>query len=120
MGPDPKTLIEPISEDDLKTAVVSALRFRMEDWAAEEDWLSPRYYQAFEIETLCRALYTLDSGQLPTKPDAVQWALKSLSQQWRSLVEWSQEYRADKTEDTSKIPEIIEFTRWAAIEAGAA
>ena len=122
VGPDPETLIEPISRDDLRAAVVGGLRFRMEDWAAQDehpDWLSPRYYQAFEIETLCRAMCTLDCGQLPTKPEAVHWALQFLPQQWRPLVEWSQEHRDDKTEEGSKIPEIIRFTRWAAPEAGA-
>ena len=95
----------------------------MEDWAAKDehpDWLSSRFYQAFEIETLCRALYTLDCGQLPTKPAAVQWALKTLPQQWRPLVEWSQEHRADKTEDGARITEIIRFARWTANQAGAA
>ncbi len=122
VGPDPKTLIEPISADDLRAAVVSELRARMEHWAGGDeppDWMDTRYYQAFEIETICRALYTLEFGELPTKPQAVTWALDALPQPWRALVEWSQEHRADKTPDDAKIPEIMRFVRWAASERAA-
>jgi len=120
-GPDPKTLIDPISADDLRTAVVGELRARMDSWAASDeppDWLGTRYYQAFEIETLCRALYTLEFGDLPTKRQAVEWALRTLREPWLGLVQWSQEHRADKTADGSKIPEVMRFARWAAAEAG--
>ncbi len=116
-GPDPKTLIDPISAEDIRAAVAGELRARMEDGAIKDEppaWLGSRYYQAFEIETLCRALHTLDSGELPTKAQAVEWALGTLPERWRSLVGWSQQHRADKTADASKIPEIMSFTRWAA------
>jgi hypothetical protein len=92
----------------------------MEHWAGgnrSPKWLGPRYYQAFEIETICRALFTLEFGELPTKPQAVAWALGAVPREWRSLVEWSQEHRADKTEDPSMIPDVMRFVRWAASEA---
>jgi len=123
VGPDPKTLIDPISADELRAAIVGELRRRMDSWAASDkppDWLGARYYQAFEIETLCRALYTLEIGELPTKRQAVEWALKTLPEPWRALVEWSQAHRADKTADPSRILEVMRFARWAAAEAGAA
>jgi hypothetical protein len=123
VGPDPKTLIDPISADDLRAAVVSELSARVEDWAGSgepPDWLRPLYYQSFEVETLCRALCMLKAGKMPTKPKAVEWALRTLPEPWRGLVEWSQECRADKAEDSSRIPEVMEFARWAAREAGTA
>jgi predicted nucleotidyltransferase len=119
-GPDPKTLIDPISADDLRAAVVGELHVRMEHWAGGEDppaWLGTRYYQAFEIETLCRALYTLEMSALSTKRQAVEWALQTLPEPWHALVEWSREYHADKTADGAKIPQIMRFARWAAARA---
>lgn len=117
VGPDPKTLIDPISADDLQSAVAGELRVRMEHWAGggkAPDWLETRDYQAFEIETICRALYTLKFGALPTKPQAAAWALQTLPEPWRSLVEWSREHRADKTPDKAMIAAIERFVRWAA------
>ncbi len=119
-GPDPKTLIDPISPDDLRSAVASELQARMEHWASGNEtpkWLGPRYYQAFEIETICRALFTLEFGELPTKRQAVAWALGALPEPWRALIEWSQEHRADKAEDPSMIADVMRFVRWAASEA---
>ena len=117
VGPDPKTLIDPISADELRAAVAGEFRARMEHWAGGDEppsWMDTRYYQAFEIETICRALYTLERGELPTKPQAVTWALETLPDPWHALVVWSQQNRADKTQDGRKIPEIMRFVRWAA------
>ena len=120
LGPCPKTLIDPITIGELQDAVVSELAARGDDWAADQkcpNWLRPKYYQAFEIETLCRALYTLELGKMPTKPEAVEWALATLPDPWCELVRWSQVYRADKTEDDSKFSDVMQFARWATQEA---
>jgi hypothetical protein len=117
VGPDPKTLIDPISADELRAAVSGELRARIEHWAGGDqppDWMDTRYYQALEFETVCRAPYTLEFGELSTKPQAVRWALGALPAPWRALIEWSQIHRADKTPDDAKIPEIMRFVRWAA------
>jgi hypothetical protein len=120
-GPDPKTLIEPISPEQLRAAAAGELTVRMEHWAGGEeppDWMDTRHYQAFEIETICRALYTIKLGELPTKAQAVAWALRTLPDEWRALVEWSRLYRGDKTADKAKIPEVMRFARWAASTTG--
>jgi hypothetical protein len=116
-GPDPKTLIDPISAEQVREAVRGELAARLSDWAAVPgvpEWLLPRYYQAFEVETMCRALYTLAHGGLPTKPQAVTWALEALPEPWRTLVRRSQELRSDRTPDPAGVEEIKSFVRWAA------
>ncbi len=93
LGPDPKTLIDPMPPDGLCDAMRGEMAARLRDWAAQPvgpDWLLPRYYQAFEVETL-------------SKP-------------CRALVEPSQAWRADETEDASSLLEVVEFARWAALE----
>lgn len=124
-GPDPQTLIDPVTADELRDAARSELQIRIFDWPREwkdgEDpapWISRRAFQAFEIETVCRALYTIARGELSTKRAAVEWALRDLPDEWQPLVRWSQEHRADKAEDVTMVPEIIRFVRWAAGEAG--
>jgi hypothetical protein len=122
-GPDPTTLIDLVSPDDLRNAAIDEMRKRLERWS-EGTWpvdeLSRRGAQAFEIHTTCRALYTAESGELATKAQAVTWALKTLPRRWHPLVEWSQHHRGELAHDTDKIPEIMTFLRWAAAYAGAA
>jgi hypothetical protein len=81
-------------------------------------WLSERYYQAFEVETICRALFLLEFGRQPTKPEAVGWALREPEEPWRSLVEWARVHHADKTWDLAKMPDVASFVRWAVGRAG--
>lgn len=116
-GPDPKTLIDPISPEQIHAAVRSELAARLSDWAERPDppdWLLPRYYQAFEVETVCRALYTLARAGLPTKPRAVAWALKTLPEPWSRLVERSRAWRTDRAPDAGGAREVMRFVRWAA------
>ena len=92
LGPDPKTLIDPIDAEEIREAVRDELRERLRHWTdgswPREDMLH-RGAQAFEVETVCRALYTLATGELPTKPQAVAWALAVAPERWRALIEWA-------------------------------
>ena len=115
-GPDPRTLIDPISVEALRAAV----RTRLHDWDEwahqpdDPDWRLPRKHKAYVVETMCRALYTLAYGELPSKPQAVAWALKALPEPWRSTVERSQDWRGDDTFDPTIVPEVMQLVRWAA------
>lgn len=118
LGPDPRTLIDPVSADELRAAV----RARLCDWdvwASQPDdpeWQSPRAHQAYVVETMYRALCTLATGELPSKPRAVAWALTNLPAPWRHTVERSRAWRGDKTCDPAIVPEALRFVRWAAAQ----
>ena len=116
LGPDPQTLIDPITPDEIRAAV----RARLDDWAAwaddpdDPEGLPPRSHQAYIVETMCRALYTMACGELPSKPRAVAWASTTLPEPWRTVVLRSQAWRADTTNDPSTVPEVLRFVHWAA------
>jgi hypothetical protein len=116
LGPDPKTLIDPISPAELRAAV----RTRLADWAAWADdldnpeWLGPRGFKAYVVETMCRALYTLSHSKLPSKQRAVAWALHALPEPWHTTVERSQAWRNDSTPDSGIAPEVRRFVQWTA------
>ena len=92
-GPDPKTLIEPVSADELRSDVLVALR----EWA---DWLgtSPSYSrraQGVTVLSICRILHTFESGLVTTKRAAGEWALGALSPEWATLVQEALDDRPD-------------------------
>lgn len=116
LGPPPKTLIDPVSPGELRQAVCA----RLEDWA---DWaqqpgglerVSMASHNAYQVETMCRALHTLACGELSSKPQAVAWALNTIPEPWRSTVERSQKWRTDDTCDPASVPEVRRFILWAA------
>jgi uncharacterized protein YdeI (YjbR/CyaY-like superfamily) len=121
VGPDPKTLIDPISPEELRDGVRRRLR-EWATWAADPhdpEWLPPRSYQAYVVETMCRALYALASGELISKAKATTWAASALPGPWQGLVERCVEARADATPDEASIAEVLGFVQWAAGEGEA-
>ncbi|MBC7931118.1 MAG: DUF4111 domain-containing protein [Rubrivivax sp.] len=119
-GPNPQTLIDPISSGEIREAV----RARLGDWADwaqkpdDPEWLAPRRgAAAYVVETMCRALHTLSCGQLTNKAEAVAWALDSLPEPWRSTVELSQAWRTDGTNDPAIVPQVMRFVLWVTARA---
>lgn len=77
-GTDPKTLIDPVSPDAIRWAARETL---LEWWAPQLDEpfrLLKRDYQAYAVLTLCRALYTLEQGEMVSKPAAAKWVINIL------------------------------------------
>ena len=91
-GPDPRALIDPIDADEMRRAV-GTIPLRWLEQAHHDPswlvWLRQRREQAFVVLTLCRLLYTLDSGAVTSKPAAARWAEKVLGPRWSGLIERS-------------------------------
>lgn len=120
LGPDPKTLIDPVLIEDLRAAVRSVLT-AWADWLDHPDdpeWLLPRAHKAYVVETMCRALYTLANGELSSKQSAVAWALETLPEPWHSTVERSQAWRTDTTLDPDIVLEVRSFVLWTVSGGG--
>lgn len=85
-GPDPKTLIDPLSPNDLRQAMLAIMWWPaqiLDDPAP----IKKRGYQSYIVITMCRVLYTLQFGTVASKPVASRWALETLDQRWRPLIE---------------------------------
>jgi hypothetical protein len=118
-GPLPITLIDPISRAEL----VDATRARLQDWAVwasdinDPEWQWPRRHKFYVVETMCRSLHTLATGELGSKAQAVAWALQALPEPWRALVERSRAWQVDETVDESLIEPVRDFVLWTAQSA---
>lgn len=86
-GPPPASLIEPVSVDDLRAAMRPLLERRERSLRDHPDDLSFRGYQSYVVLTVCRMLYTLAHGTVVSKPTAARWALRTLDERWRKLIE---------------------------------
>ncbi len=86
-GPPLRSLIAPVSSTDLKEAVRASLR----------EWWSPPFpalnrfdsssYRAYAILTMCRSLYVLEHGRVASKPEAARWALETLEDPWKCMID---------------------------------
>jgi hypothetical protein len=92
-GPEPRTLIAPISAKQIRWAARETLH---EWWAPQLDdqsRLQSDEYQAYAVLTMSRALYTLQHADVAPKAVAARWAKQALGQRWSSLVDRAQAWR---------------------------
>lgn len=77
-GPPIHTLIDPISPTALRAALIELLAFWWEPMLSDTAHLQHTGYQAYAVATFCRMLYTLEHGDLVSKPAAGRWAMQRL------------------------------------------
>jgi hypothetical protein len=97
-GPPPATLIDPVSPDDVRRATAGVLRSW---WGApagvEAIARAHPGYLAYAVQTICRALYALEHGEVASKAAATRWALATLDARWRPLIERARRWALDET-----------------------
>jgi len=92
VGPDPRELCCEVPAPVLQAAMRPKIQNLLDDvrsWAPFDIIWTQRYV----VETACRMLYTLEHGEVITKPGALDWAAEALPAEWRDLV---RQVRADR------------------------
>jgi Domain of unknown function (DUF4111)/Nucleotidyltransferase domain len=109
-GPAPRELIDPVTPADLRRATRELLH---EWWAPmlhDTARLRRDDYQAYAILTMCRALYTLETGAVAAKPVAARWAQAALGEPQATLIERALAWRAGMPLDI--LDEALDFVRY--------
>ena len=114
-GPDPKTLIDPVSSNDLRRAMFPALH----GWATQilnnPDKMTSRGYQSYIVLTLCRILYTLQLGNVVSKSKAVRWVKGTVNENWKALINraWVGRHQDQQLPpDTDEMNQTLDFIRY--------
>lgn len=121
VGPDPRTLIDPISAGDLRIHVVEAIPEWVK-WAPQPTKAGgvSRWKQAYVVVNLCRMLHTLDSGVVGSKRRGGEWALNALDPEWRDLIRQALDDRSDpwgrvhQSADPVLVQRTLQFVDYAA------
>jgi hypothetical protein len=114
MGPDPKSLIEPVSIKDLQQASASLLNIWLAGFVEDASPVQTVGYQSYLVLTVCRVLYTLVEGDVVSKRAAVEWAKNALDHCWTPLVERAWRNRRDPNQPVSntELLELQKFIRY--------
>jgi len=88
-GPDPKTLIDPVSAQDIRQSVQGVLDEWWFPMLQNPAWLAEHgsEYHAFAVISMCRALHALRHGSIVSKPLAARWAQLEFGGRWNALIE---------------------------------
>ena len=86
-GPNLRSLIDPVSPDELRRAVIDVLPLWIKPILEDPSLIKKRGYQSYCVLTLCRISYTLRHGEILSKPKAAKWALEHMNPKWKPLIE---------------------------------
>jgi predicted nucleotidyltransferase len=114
MGPDPKSLIDPVSSADLKWAVMDILNSWIKGFLDDSRILENRGYQSYTVLTLCRILHMFEHGTVVSKPTAAEWAKRTLNKKWTPLIEraWVGRHHPGLKSEPEDLNGTLDFIRY--------
>ena len=108
-GPDPKTLIDPISHEEF----IKANYAEGVEWGEYvKESKGNRNAQSYAVLTLCRILYAVTIGEQPSKVKAARWAITQIPE-WKELINnaliWRQDLKNVGVNHEETYPEVEKF-----------
>ena len=119
IGPDPKTLIGPISPNDLSREIKEFHVGWIPGFITNPDPWENRFFQVFFVLHFSRALQDLEEGRITSKKEAIVWAKKNLDPKWHDLIDYSWNERKDENisihqpANHERWEETLEFAKYA-------
>ena len=85
-GPDPKELVPEVPPEALRSSTRPLIESFLPDLFT---WISfdNAWAQRYAVATLSRMLYTVETGEVTSKPAALEWAKDALPPAWRDLIQ---------------------------------
>jgi hypothetical protein len=119
LGPDPKTLIDPIKPDDLRKEIKDTMIGWSEELLTNPEPYKNRFFQSYLVLNYARMLKNLYDGKIGSKLEGTIWAKSNLDPKWINLIDYCWKERQD-TEISVKQPanpdlfkESLEFVSYA-------
>lgn len=116
-GPRAHSFVPQITRSILNQALAREVGYLREELIDRHDskWLDVPFYRAYAVLTLCRILYSLNTGVVVSKPRAARWALRSSPASFRTIVR--QSLQDTKPKSTRRIPlrQIRTFIQYASV-----
>lgn len=92
-GPDPKELVDKVDPEVLRAKMREDVKNFLPEMLTWMGLGSP-WGQRYAVTTLCRLLYTLDTGEVASKQKSLMWAKDNLDPKWQELISEALEGRS--------------------------
>jgi hypothetical protein len=116
-GPEPRDLLDPVDPNEMRHEGATGAHTWLDQAEHDPTWLTwarPRPYFAFVVATLCRMLYTLETGDVASKPAATRWAQQALDDQRAQFIARAWAARREEgdaaSDDMDALVAFIRFT----------
>jgi predicted nucleotidyltransferase len=114
-GREPRQLVAEVPADVLRSKMPPLIESFLPDLLS---WTSfdIAWAQRYAVTTLCRMLYTLETGEVPSKPAALEWAKAALPVEWHGLIQQAIDDRPLPWDDPPRpgsVDAVIAFSAYA-------
>lgn len=86
-GPDPTTLVDPISVTALRREISNTMRSWAKDIFERQERYRNRFYQGYIVLNYSRMLHDLVKGRPGSKREGAAWAKATLGADWSALID---------------------------------
>jgi Domain of unknown function (DUF4111)/Nucleotidyltransferase domain len=121
-GPDPRQLVAEVPADVLRSSMPPLIQSFLPDLFS---WINfdTAWAQRYAVTTLCRMLYTLETGEVASKPAALEWAKEALPPTWNDLIQQALDdgvrgWDPDDPPRAGSVESTVSFAQWARERAG--
>jgi hypothetical protein len=121
-GPDPLQLVAEVPADVLRREMRPLIENFLPDLFS---WINfdTAWAQRYAVATLCRMLYSLETGEVASKPAALEWAKEVLAPAWHDLIRQALDdlprgWDPDDPPRTGSVKATVSFAEWAKEHAG--
>ena len=120
VGPAPRTLIDPVSPDDLRQAMLAVLRGWATHVLEHANEIAYREYQSYTVLSICRILYTLEQGEVVSKAKAAEWMKQRAGDCWGGLIDraWIGRHNPHLPASSEDIDQTLDLLRYALANGG--
>ena len=83
---------------------------------ARGQWRDVPSYRDYAVLTLCRILYSLNTGAVVSKPRAARWALRSIPASYRAIIRQAMQHEEKKSRrriSLRQIRSLLQYVRFA-------
>lgn len=118
-GPPPERLGVVTAQRAMAEAVRAVAAQWLHDAAHDPTWLGwlrEREHRLFVVQTLCRMLYSLETGEVTSKPHALSWGKQVLGKPWSALVAQAVRGQPEHLDDET-VAAMLDFIRYT-LETG--
>jgi Domain of unknown function (DUF4111) len=85
-GPEPTTLVDPISVMALRREISNTMRTWAKEILEHQEHYRNRFYQGYIVLSYCRMLHDLVKGRPGSKREGATWAKATLGTDWSALI----------------------------------
>ena len=95
VGPEPFSLLGPVSPNALRAEIQDSLVGWGDELLEDAEPYRNRFFQVFIVLHYCRMLQDLNEGRITSKREGAEWAKSNLDPKWTSLIEYCWNDRQD-------------------------